>query len=170
MHANSLVNTGAHTNMSLKYFDKKKMIVSSIPIIFFIILDRLLKFLAINNYYNEGRKVLGDIFKLNFVANLNIAFSLPLSGWWLNILIILIILALIYHLLYLLTKKDHTNALLLFAIILGAISNLFDRIKYGYVIDYFDLKYFTVFNLADLMIVGGVGLIIYNIMKEKSSI
>jgi lipoprotein signal peptidase len=46
------------------------------------------------------------------------------------------------------------------AIILGATSNLADRFQYGYVIDYFDLKYFTVFNLADVLIVGGtIGLL-----------
>ncbi|MBU1778489.1 signal peptidase II, partial [Patescibacteria group bacterium] len=44
----------------------------------------------------------------------------------------------------------------MFFIIFGAISNLTDRLEYGYVIDYFSLKYFTIFNLADVMIVIGV--------------
>ncbi|MCK4553620.1 signal peptidase II [Candidatus Parcubacteria bacterium] len=123
--------------------------------IFFIALDRFLKFLAVNDFLNN-KKIIGDFFKFNFASNYNIAFSLPLSGWWLNILIILIIIALIYNLLYLLLKQRYNQANLLLIIIFGAISNLFDRIKFGYVIDYFDLKYFTVFNLADVMIVGGV--------------
>jgi signal peptidase II len=41
-------------------------------------------------------------------------------------------------------------------LIIGAILNFTDRIKFGYVIDYFSLKYFTVFNLADVMICGAV--------------
>ena len=81
-----------------------------------------------------------------------------------------ILFALICQLLYLSIKKDYIKAWLLLAIIFGAISNLFDRIKYGYVIDYLDLKYFTVFNLADVMIVGGViGLGWQILIKKKSS-
>ena len=46
-------------------------------------------------------------------------------------------------------------------IIFGAVSNLYDRLKYGFVIDYFDLKYFTIFNIADAMIFfGALGVII----------
>ncbi len=123
--------------------------------IFFIALDRFLKFLAVNDFLNN-KKIIGDFFKFNFASNYNIAFSIPLIGWWLNILIILIIFVLIFYLLYLFKEQDSKKFSLLLLIICGAVSNLFDRIKYGYVIDYFDLKYFTVFNLADVMIVGGV--------------
>ncbi len=123
--------------------------------IFFIALDRFLKFLAVNDFLNN-KKIICDFFKFNFASNYNIAFSIPLMGWWLNILIILIIFVLIFYLLYLFKEQDSKKFSLLLLIICGAVSNLFDRIKYGYVIDYFDLKYFTVFNLADVMIVGGV--------------
>jgi len=53
------------------------------------------------------------------------------------------------------------------AVILGAAGNLFDRLKYGYVVDYLDLKYFTAFNLADVMIVAGVIYLIYVLIKIK---
>jgi len=47
------------------------------------------------------------------------------------------------------------------AIILGgALGNLFDRVFRGYVIDYIDVRYFSVFNFADIMINAGVGLIL----------
>lgn len=143
--------------MCFKYFkNSKKMIVILITIIFFIISDRLLKFLAINHFFIQSKEIIGNFFKLNYISNYNIAFSLPLSGWWLNIVIILTILALIHYLIYLIIKKDQTKVSLVLLIIIGASSNLFDRIKYGYVIDYLDLKYFTIFNLADVMIVFGV--------------
>jgi len=124
--------------------------------IFFIICDRFLKLLAIDDYFNQPIKIVGGFFQLNFVSNYNIAFSLPFNELWLNITIVLIIFALIFYLLYLLLKGEYNKAGPLLIIVFGAISNLFDRIKYGYVVDYFDLKYFTVFNLADVMIVGGV--------------
>lgn len=121
-----------------------------------IIFDRFFKFLAVNDFFSKPMEIIGDSFKLNFVGNFNIAFSLPLAGFWLNVIIIFLIFALIYNLLYLIKKRDYQKADYLLFIIFGAISNLVDRLRYGYVIDYFDLKYFTVFNLADVMIVGGV--------------
>ena len=84
--------------MKFKY--KNKMIVIISAIIFLISIDRLLKYLAINDYFQSGKHILGGIFKLNYAANYNIAFSLPISGWWLTTLIVLIIIALIYQLLY----------------------------------------------------------------------
>lgn len=42
----------------------------------------------------------------------------------------------------------------------GAVSNLIDRLRFGYVVDYIDLKYLPVFNLADLFIVLGTILIL----------
>ena len=46
----------------------------------------------------------------------------------------------------------------------GALGNLFDRIRLGYVIDFFDFNIigynFAIFNIADIAIVVGVFLII----------
>ena len=43
----------------------------------------------------------------------------------------------------------------------GAIGNLIDRLKTGYVIDFIDFRVWPVFNIADISIVVGVGIIIY---------
>ena len=43
----------------------------------------------------------------------------------------------------------------------GAIGNLIDRLKTGYVIDFIDFRVWPVFNIADISIVAGVGIIIY---------
>lgn len=144
--------------MFLKY---QKMTVFFLAVIFFTFLDRFLKSLALNYFSIKQINLVGDLIKFNLVKNYHIAFSLPFTGQWLNILIIAIIICLLYCLLYLLKKQKYWQVNFLLAIILGASSNLLDRLKYGYVIDYFDLKYFTVFNLADVTVVGGViGLIL----------
>ncbi len=53
----------------------------------------------------------------------------------------------------------------------GGISNVIDRILHsGSVIDFIDLKYWPVFNLADSAIVIGVFLIIYNIFEKRGDI
>jgi len=133
--------------------------------IFFVTVDRFLKSLALLK--QEKVNLVGDIFSFNFSENYNIAFSLPLGGVILEGLIIFIILILIYFLIILIKKNYHHLAGLIFILIFGAVSNLFDRFKYSFVVDYLDLKYFTVFNMADIMIVASViVLIIINIKKD----
>ena len=133
----------------------------------FFLTDRYLKFLAISDRVSIPKKIIGNFLTFNFVPNYNIAFSLPLSGIWLNILIVVIISAIA---IYLLSNK-HLSKLEIISfsgIIIGAISNLLDRLKYGYVIDYFDLKWFTIFNLADTLIsVSTLILFIYLIKNKK---
>ena len=135
--------------------DIKKMIAINLAVIFFIGLDRFFKVFIFNNQASEFN-LLGEILKFNFKNNYNIAFSLPLSGSWLGTAILLVILLLIFYLAQAWRKKEIALEVGLLMVILGASSNLYDRFKYGFVVDYFDLKYFTVFNLADMMIVMGV--------------
>ncbi len=144
----------------------KKMIAINLAAIFFIGLDRLLKVFAFTNQTSEFN-LFGEILKFNYKNNYYIAFSLPLGGWPIIILIVLIIMILISFGLFYFKKLQIGQAGALLFIIAGASSNLFDRIKYGFVIDYFDLKYFTVFNLADIMIVAGVAAFLIGINKKE---
>lgn len=140
----------------LKFMLKnKKMTAVSLAVIFFAAMDRFFKILAFNNQASQVN-LAGDVLKFSYKSNYYIAFSLPLAGVWLNAVIILIILSLIFYLLKAIINSNQVTALCLFAVAVGAVSNLFDRLAYGYVIDYLDLKHFTVFNLADIMIMTGI--------------
>lgn len=50
----------------------------------------------------------------------------------------------------------------------GALGNLIDRIRLGYVVDFLNFQVWPVFNLADIAIVTGVGLIIVSLYSDKS--
>ncbi|ACX52700.1 lipoprotein signal peptidase [Ammonifex degensii KC4] len=43
----------------------------------------------------------------------------------------------------------------------GTLGNLVDRVRFGYVVDFIDFGFWPVFNLADVAIVVGVGLILW---------
>jgi signal peptidase II len=134
-----------------------KTVLFIILAVFFVIADRFLKVLSLKGFFDNPLPLFGNIFSLHYVKNFYIAFSLPLSGPILTVLIgIIILILLIYWLkLFFSTASQPLNFNLLSPLtilILGAILNFTDRIKYGFVIDYFDLKYFTVFNLADIAI------------------
>ncbi|MDO8592847.1 MAG: signal peptidase II [bacterium] len=141
----------------------KKIIALLATIIF---LDRLLKAMAVSGVFSEPVRLVGSIFQLSFTKNFAIAFSLPLYGVALELIIGLIIFGLLYYFVKLYSAKDYPKAACLVSILLGAASNLFDRLKYGYVIDYLDVKYFTVFNLADMMIVGGAAGLLFFLKKS----
>lgn len=148
--------------------NNKKNIAILIAMFFLLTLDRFLKILSYQNKHNPII-IIKNWFNFNFAANKFIAFSLPLfNDWALKFLIITIIIILTVWLISNWQQKNYLLSFLLLFILIGAISNLWDRLTYGFVIDYFDVPFFTVFNLADAMIVLGVfGILILTIHKNK---
>jgi len=49
----------------------------------------------------------------------------------------------------------------------GAVGNLIDRLRYGYVVDFIDVRVWPVFNLADFCISLGVALLAYFLIFSK---
>lgn len=136
----------------------------------FFLADRYFKFLAITSWPGHSQKIIGKLLTFNFVPNDKIAFSLPLSGAWLSVLIAIIIGIILLYTTLNAKRLSKIEIFCFSGILLGAISNLVDRFKYGYVIDYLDLKWFTVFNLADTLIsVSTVVLILYLLQTKKVS-
>lgn len=148
--------------MLLKYV--KRTTVFYLAVVFLLVCDRFLKSLASSGFSVD---LLGNFFKFSFVKNYYIAFSLPLSGLFLNCLIVLIIICLIYYFIFLAKKPAWFEAGFVLMIVFGAASNLFDRVKLGYVVDYLSLQYFTIFNLADVIIFSGVVGLLWLEMKKK---
>ena len=50
----------------------------------------------------------------------------------------------------------------------GAIGNLIDRLTLGYVVDFFSVGNFPVFNVADASITGGVGILLLDMWIQES--
>jgi len=141
-------------------------ITIALAVVIFFISDRYLKLEALNG---STLPLIGNIFDFYFVANYYMAFSLPLNGIILNTIVCVLIIALSVHASHLRLKKNYslTEITLILFIIAGAISNLFDRLMYGYVVDYLNLQYFTIFNLADIVISSAaIFLIFYNLKKK----
>lgn len=151
----------------MSFQNKKKTAFFSGIAVFFIVLDRFLKSLALNF---DGREVdiISGWLKFNFVGNYNIALSLPLRGGILIFIIIILIMLVVCYFLLSIKKEDLVSAFCMMLIALGAISNLIDRMIYGFVIDYFDVRFFSVLNLADIMITLGVMIfIVFSFYSNK---
>jgi signal peptidase II len=158
-----------------KFFSSKKYyfnIAAALVMAMFFIGDRILKNIALNIGQGQIYPLLKDWLSFHYVSNPYIAFSIPLSGLLLNTLISSAILFLLCYIIYLIITKKNFIALILplTFILFGAISNLLDRFLYGFVVDYFDLKYFTIFNIADVMIIiGTIYIILYELSRKPSN-
>ncbi|MDD5749735.1 MAG: signal peptidase II [Patescibacteria group bacterium] len=123
------------------------------------LLDRTTKTLIFLSPADISEKTQGFF---SLVLNKNIAFSLPLDYFLLYPLIFLIL----FFLLWQWRKSQQAKSYLIWPwglIIIGALSNLLDRWRYGGVIDFINLKlpFASVFNLADLYISVAVVWIIW---------
>jgi len=67
-------------------------------------------------------------------------------------------------------KKDFLLMTGFSLIILGGLSNFFDRIIFGYVIDWIRVFFLpiSIFNIADLMIIGGIIILVAKFFKNDS--
>ena len=139
--------------MTLSNRQKMALVISLA--IFFVALDRLGKILALR-FWTEQPLALASYFKLDFYLNRQLAFSLPLTAWPVILLTTILLVVLLVWTIKLIKKNRLEKAGWAAAVWLAAASNLFDRLFYGGVIDYLNLKYFTVFNLADAIICLGL--------------
>jgi len=129
-----------------------------------IFLDLATKWYA-QTHFQEMYFLWSDFLYLTFVQNPGIAFSLPLTGIALKILTIFFILGILW---YYRTQEYEKKSILIDAsfllILSGAVANGYERIWNGEVIDFIGVKYFSVFNVADICICIGVGLYIYSLI------
>lgn len=131
---------------------KKMMAIFSTCLVFFIF-DRIIK----NLYFLKK-----EIGFLSFYENPRIFYFF--QGSFFNLFFILIFLGLIFLIVRSFQLKDYSKILGLTLIFIGGFSNFWDRLLYGFVIDYFVFLNLWVFNLADLMIYFGAMILIFRII------
>ena len=125
----------------------------------------LCKFISTHNLLFEN-----PILRLTFVHNTGAAFNLFESQ--IPFLIAAGILALIYiiHRVYISSNTMNKISATGFAYMAaGIVYNMYERVYLGYVQDYFNIRFinFPVFNMADVFIVVGAVILIWQILVKK---
>jgi len=137
---------------------------------FVVFLDQLTKYLAVKYLMLIGSyPVIKNFFHLTYVENKGAAFGMLQNKTLFFIVITVIVGAvLIYSMIKLPGNSVYNYTLAM--ILGGAIGNLIDRVRLGYVVDFIDFKFFpAVFNVADSFIVIGAIILGYlMIFKEKA--
>jgi signal peptidase II len=117
--------------------------------------------------------VVGGFFNLTSTKNSGAVFGLFSDSpvWWKTPLLIVISAALLAAVMILVVRTQHLRwetGIGLSLILGGALSNLFDRIRWGQVEDFLDFYvrsyHWATFNLADSAIVAGTGFIVVQVL------
>ena len=138
--------------------------------ILIIAADQLTKYLVVSNMAVGDTAFSLGLFDITYVKNEGAAFSM-LSGRMslLSIISIVFCIAVIVYWI----KKKPTHPLLCTSLMMmfsGAFANAIDRILRGFVVDFIHTTFinFPVFNIADIAITVGAGLLIlYEILFDK---
>ena len=126
-----------------------------------VALDQFTK-ATVTDKLKNGRvvDVLGGLVRLDFTSNTGAAFGmLPSAGLFFTLVAVGVAIAIGASYRRIAASPPPVR-IGIGSILGGAIGNLIDRVRLGYVVDFIDLRWWPVFNLADSAIVLGVTLIV----------
>ncbi len=136
-----------------------------------LIIDQLTKFIILKNFHpGDSIPVIKNIFHISLVLNRGAAFGIfseqasSVFIWSCAVCVIIIVLTFAFFKKVFYKRKS--AQIFLSLILAGAIGNLIDRIRFGYVVDFLDFRIWPVFNIADSAITVGTILLIYSILKK----
>ncbi len=150
-----------------------------LSILVIIIFDQVTKFMVISHFeYGESLPLIADFFSFTYVRNTGAAFgflatanpSFRVPFFIVVPIAAMVVLGFLYRDLPVNAKW---RAMALGLVSGGAIGNLIDRIRLGYVVDFLDFHYrnlfFPAFNVADSAICVGVGILLLSNLLSKET-
>ncbi len=133
-----------------------------------VVLDQLSKALIIGTFAaGESLPLLPPLLHLTYIQNTGAAFGL-LKGQ--QALFMGLSMAVVGWVLWEMLRRPPRNRLVAWALCLvasGAFGNLIDRVRFGYVVDFIDLRVWPVFNVADSAISIGVALLVWQGVRPR---
>ena len=149
-----------------------------LTIVAVIVGDQWAKLVVLNHFdYGESLLMIRDFFSLTYVRNTGAAFGFMASAnpsfrvpFFLIVPIIaMVVLGFLYRDL---PKNAKWRSMALGLVSGGAIGNLIDRVRLGYVVDFLDFHYksvyyFPAFNVADFAICVGVGILLLSTISKR---
>jgi signal peptidase II len=141
-------------------------------VIAIVVIDQISKYYAeILLYGKESYKLIEGVFHLTYARNTGAAFSILKDNQiFLKSVTAVVMVFLFFYLLKLTRKNKQIFFKISLAFILGGgIGNLIDRVRFDYVVDYFDftLINFAIFNVADSFVVVGTMILGYLLIFNK---
>lgn len=112
----------------------------------------------------EYINVVGDLVRIWYVKNTGAAFSLLPGAIWLFIPVTILALVMVAYFFRSFRDRGPWIHVVLGGVLAGALGNLTDRVRLGYVVDFVSVGLgntrFPTFNVADSAVVVGIGLLV----------
>ncbi|AOM83260.1 Lipoprotein signal peptidase [Salisediminibacterium beveridgei] len=138
-----------------------------------IALDQITKYIVVRQM-DQGQSIelISGFLYLTSHRNAGAAFGILQGQMWLFYIATVVVAGVIIYMIITQTKDSRFFGISLGLVLGGAIGNFIDRLLEGEVVDFIDVFIFTynfpIFNVADMALVIGVGLMmIYFIIEEK---
>lgn len=133
-----------------------------IIIIVAVMLDQVVKYIIRSNMdLYQSIPIIDGIFHITYIQNTGAAFSMFSGHTGILALVTVIITIGILVYLFKLRKDGHWALMLSLALIVsGGLGNIVDRLSLKYVVDFLDLRVWPIFNLADVYVCCGCGLLV----------
>jgi signal peptidase II len=127
--------------------------------------DQVTKLLVVANVPIGARyDVIGDLAQLWHVRNTGAAFSILPGATWLFVPVTVLAVGMVVYFHRALRDRGPWIQVILGAVLAGALGNLTDRVRFGYVVDFVSLGIgetrFPTFNVADSAVVLGIGALV----------
>jgi signal peptidase II len=131
------------------------------------LLDQLSK-LLVEHGLAEGQpvRVLGPVLSFTHQHNTGAAFGLFRSGSGALTIVAVVVIAVLLIWGRQVALSSPRLAAGIGVQLGGAVGNLFDRLRHGYVTDFIDLHFWPVFNVADIGITVGAVLIVWALLRD----
>lgn len=149
---------------------KKEKIYSICVGVLFI--DQIVKaIVTLKMKLHQSIAIIPNFFDLYYVQNTGAAFSILKDMRYLLIGFAIVVFFAIQRYISKTKIQNKLEIISLGLLMGGLVGNLIDRLLYGYVIDYLSFHIFNydfpIFNIADIGIVVGIGLLILSMIKQE---
>lgn len=148
---------------------EKKIKIMFLPVIFIALLtsiDQFTKFVIKSKFeLYESKELIKNVFAITYIQNKGAAWGVMQGRRIFFLILTALVVIGCFYVLYN-TIGNHKYIMLTICItilISGAVGNMIDRLKLGYVVDFFDFKLidFPVFNVADIYVTVSLFLILF---------
>jgi signal peptidase II len=157
--------------------EKRKYLILLVLSVFVIALDQWTKLEVLKRFrLGESIPVIADYFNLTYIRNTGAAFGIladahPDFRGPFFLIVPIAALAAIAYIFRKIPQNDVKLSTALSLVVGGAIGNLIDRVRLGFVVDFLDFhwkyqNHFPAFNVADSAICVGVGILMLDLIQQ----
>lgn len=147
----------------------RKSVFMGVPVVAIFFIDQVTKLIATPLLQSGPVQLVPGVLQLKLTFNYSLAFGLFTAKTTIGFLIVVALVLLFVTYVKSVPNKSPASYISLGMIVGGALGNIVDRLRLGYVIDFINIIFWSVFNVADIAIVTGLVLLIYKSLLSHSA-